>query len=767
MAAHAKSSSSYAYTPLGNKESSIIDDDYKPSDSFIIRIIVLQPAEHVEEELRCKIEHLDLSGHLWSDGYDAISYVWGEPIFSHALYCEGTKISITSTLNEALRRFRSQKETRRLWADAVCINQTDRKELSQQVQRMSQIYFSARSVLVWLGDGPEMDRCINFLWGLSSSRHESSVTAKRADASIDEELGRFFGETRVDAIQLFLALPWFTRRWIVQEAVAENIHFYCGSLDITSHALHHATYILRRSTYEFDRTVLDHIKNLEVAAEMWKDRSLETAGGILDLLVQFNRPACTDDRDRIYAYLGIANDVRSPYANITRSHNQGPFYGREKSDKPNQSESIAVEVDYEADCNHVYSAFAEQMLQQKQHLDILHCSGAFRHGTDSKSHQSWAPDWTIPMRYKPFISVPWFSAGGPKKYSEPFLNYPWCSVEGFGFDVVSVCCIIPGLDTLNEREKGMMPPVAELCSVLQMRGKYHTGEMIWQVLGQTFIADHALNHDLRRHYTDDSWGVTGKRMKRNATERDIHTLLDWWTESDMSGLSIATSVKFGKGPQNHLQNLVEKHTKSLHRISTIGVFLKPAATEGEWDPTSYEQQSHWHSRVSDELEPYFHRFMFNLANKSDKIGADKPGQGSTKLLTDANHEEPNSEFDDSTAGEGPDDEPYDCDWRYYDGGFVCFEPDNRNLERYAENANNALCGRAFFITSKGYIGIGPDDMAKGDTVAILYGARTPFILRNLKKSGKWKLLGDCYVHGIMSGEALEIDRGPDEQFVFL
>lgn len=766
MTTRTQSSPAYAYKSLENKECSILDDDYEPFDSFIIRIIDLEPAEHVEDELRCKIEPADLSQISRDTSYDAISYVWGKPIFSHALFCGKSKISITPTLDRALRRFRNRKEKRRLWADAVCINQEDRKELGQQVQRMSQIYSSATSVLVWLGDGPEMDKCVNFLWGLSSCRHESSVTAESADESIKEELARFFGDTRVDAIQRFLALPWFTRRWVIQEVVMRNAHFYYGSLDITSHALHHAIYILNKSTFSFNREVLDHIRHLERVTENFEHREIEAAGGMLDLLVQFSEPACSDERDRIYAYLGIADDVRSPYANVVRRQDSEMSpYDLDERREPWQKESIPILVDYEADPKHVYSAFAEQMLRHKHHLDILHCSGAFRLGLNSMSsfHQSWVPDWRIPMRYRPFISVPWFSAGGPEEKSEPFLNYPWCSVEGFVFDTVSACYVIPGFDT---REKRIMPPIAELCSALRMTGRYHTGERVWQVLGQSFIADHALNYELQCSYgksASSCWGVTGKRMKRNASERDMHTLLDWWTDSEASGLRTSTFARSSSGIQrSDMKKLVKKHSKSLHRIPTIGVFLKPGHTANEWGPTSYEQQSHWHSRIEDEMEPYFMRHMDDMANKTNGKQKEAPEQGKRKLLTGGDHGK-----ESSIADEGPDDEPYDCEWRHQDGGFICFEPHNRNLERYAENAHNTLRGRAFFITSKGYVGIGPDDIAEDDTVVILYGARTPFILRKMDKLAHWRLAGDCYVHGIMSGEALEMDKGLDRQFILV
>ncbi|KAF7543398.1 hypothetical protein G7046_g10008 [Stylonectria norvegica] len=51
-------------------------------------------------------------------------------------------------------------------------------------------------------------------------------------------------------------------------------------------------------------------------------------------------------------------------------------------------------------------------------------------------------------------------------------------------------------------------------------------------------------------------------------------------------------------------------------------------------------------------------------------------------------------------------------------------------------------------------------MGEGDVVAVLYGGRTPFVLREV--DGGWVLLGECYVHGLMEGEALK-DEGAVEE----
>lgn len=47
----------------------------------------------------------------------------------------------------------------------------------------------------------------------------------------------------------------------------------------------------------------------------------------------------------------------------------------------------------------------------------------------------------------------------------------------------------------------------------------------------------------------------------------------------------------------------------------------------------------------------------------------------------------------------------------------------------------------------------PDDAAAGDIICVLFGAQTPYVLRPYKKNA-FRLVGECYVHGIMEGQAL-------------
>lgn len=62
--------------------------------------------------------------------------------------------------------------------------------------------------------------------------------------------------------------------------------------------------------------------------------------------------------------------------------------------------------------------------------------------------------------------------------------------------------------------------------------------------------------------------------------------------------------------------------------------------------------------------------------------------------------------------------------------------------------------RRMFRTKSGYIGLGPRLTQKGDHIFLVRGSRVPLVLRS-QDSERWTLLGDCYVHGIMHGEAFD------------
>ncbi|EME40240.1 hypothetical protein DOTSEDRAFT_74892 [Dothistroma septosporum NZE10] len=90
----------------------------------------------------------------------------------------------------------------------------------------------------------------------------------------------------------------------------------------------------------------------------------------------------------------------------------------------------------------------------------------------------------------------------------------------------------------------------------------------------------------------------------------------------------------------------------------------------------------------------------------------------------------------------------------------------RALAMFNATFHNACRHRCFFSTMDGQIGIGPIRSRPGDSVVVLQGGLFPFVLRG-KQDGQSELIGYCYVHGVMDGEAVEkLDRGAVEAAIF-
>jgi hypothetical protein len=75
-------------------------------------------------------------------------------------------------------------------------------------------------------------------------------------------------------------------------------------------------------------------------------------------------------------------------------------------------------------------------------------------------------------------------------------------------------------------------------------------------------------------------------------------------------------------------------------------------------------------------------------------------------------------------------------------------------DEWSRAANGASRNRIFARTKKGYYVLGPKVMKEGDVVCVLYGGKMPFVLRPW--GHYFLLVGECYVHGLMNGEAMDM-----------
>jgi Heterokaryon incompatibility protein (HET) len=120
---------------------------HSPLESGQIRLLKLHPGNS-EDILITTLATVDL---LKAPPFEALSYVWGGYHERRSLQINGCAVEIHEGLFNAIHTLRSSTFERLIWADAICINQSDNSERSHQVNIMGQIYETAENVAVYLG----------------------------------------------------------------------------------------------------------------------------------------------------------------------------------------------------------------------------------------------------------------------------------------------------------------------------------------------------------------------------------------------------------------------------------------------------------------------------------------------------------------------------------------------------------------------------------------------------------------------------------------
>lgn len=98
--------------------------------------------------------------------FTALSYVWGNdpPTPQYFVSFEEAQAQVTANCYSALRHLRKKLGQFTIWVDAVCINQADVAEKSQQIPLMGDIYGLADLVYIWLREGTSgTDRAMQYL----------------------------------------------------------------------------------------------------------------------------------------------------------------------------------------------------------------------------------------------------------------------------------------------------------------------------------------------------------------------------------------------------------------------------------------------------------------------------------------------------------------------------------------------------------------------------------------------------------------------------
>lgn len=245
-------------------------EKFSPNLKEPIRLLRIHPG-HQADKVKFTLQTHSL---LSCPDYEAISYRWGGapiPIYSDA----GTPFLGSRNLVTALVALRHPDKPRMLWADAICINQGDKKEREQQVKNMANVYRQAAQVLVWLGPGDRDTEGI-FGWISGERKRQIQIQTKiaralrgqppemfeklRKYANVDPKVNATMRELVRETVHVlrsdmdkFLEKPYFTRVWVVQEIYyATSIQVVCGSS-----AIDWDTFVAACSTYAQSKGLQD------------------------------------------------------------------------------------------------------------------------------------------------------------------------------------------------------------------------------------------------------------------------------------------------------------------------------------------------------------------------------------------------------------------------------------------------------------------------------------------------------------------------------
>lgn len=269
--------------------------------------------------------------------YQAFSYTWADADDVEMIHVNGEQFTVRRNLYTFLEQLYLQGDTSTFWCDAICINQEVTLERNHQVGFMGDIYRNAQKVLVWLI--PDQIFADDML-----------STGQQAGSWPDDKKIHCLKLTECDYhfffchLAAFLRTAHWKRTWIVQEfLLAREVDILCGKS--------RAPFVIYQNLISLACSQLRAIGGRQHRCQDSRDcppRSVETAndpdyllqaidmerellnslmfkliddrvsrpirkvhGGqsLEDLIDSYRQTDCQNPLDRVFAFLGLANDV--------------------------------------------------------------------------------------------------------------------------------------------------------------------------------------------------------------------------------------------------------------------------------------------------------------------------------------------------------------------------------------------------------------------------------------------------------------------------
>ncbi|KAF5001519.1 hypothetical protein FGRMN_990 [Fusarium graminum] len=345
---------------------------YRPIANDATRLIRILPGGR--SVVSCEIIHYHFDEPL---PYIAVSYAWGDSADTRRVIVDGDHHLVAVTLYGALEALRSQTSDVLVWADALCINQNDKKERGLQIQLMPRIYSCAKSVAIWLGPKEnESTRAVKCIDEIASASGEDI-------SEISSLLKTSAGNGDLIAVASLFRREYWRRLWVVQEIFyAKRISVYCGLTILPWESYQHASMVFKQhrkelATVNDDRERMylpispDHFNNEQTLIYQGPasipNLNFQTSDKpevLLHVLRTCRRKLALDPRDKLFGILGVLPD------NIRQR----------------------FRVDYNIPVKDVYTGIVEFILRETGKLDII-CE-AIHFPIHTTNLPTFVPDWS-------------------------------------------------------------------------------------------------------------------------------------------------------------------------------------------------------------------------------------------------------------------------------------------------------------------------------------------------------------------------------------
>jgi len=266
---------------------------------------------------------------------------------------------------------------------------------------MSDIFSSAVSVIVWLGEVEGSNAAFDLLERLDQIVCKERLSKIRLSLPSSQRGLQMFRVSvqELSALKALLNNTWFTRAWTFQEAIfANSALFVCGAQSISWEALAQClAWILERQSVHDKQ--LEHAAVISSSAKLFLDM-VDTKGlftsnrlaksdgtgtsaqkSVHELLVIRRSAAATDARDKVFALINASSDK----IDFTK-HRHYVWI-----DQPN---FFFHEPDYHMTVAQVFTAAARHAIAMEKKLDVLLSVEVPKL---DPTLPSWVPDWREPL----------------------------------------------------------------------------------------------------------------------------------------------------------------------------------------------------------------------------------------------------------------------------------------------------------------------------------------------------------------------------------